>query len=61
MITKKRKNVQSISNEIYRIPKLSKYAQIADLMRLEIINTHGGIYFDTNFEIKENKFQETVI
>ena len=29
----------------------SKWAQITDLMRLEIINSHGGYYFDTTFEI----------
>ncbi len=29
----------------------SKWAQITDLMRLEIIYTHGGYYFDTTFEI----------
>ena len=34
------------------IPYLhSKWAQITDLMRLEIIYTHGGYYFDTTFEI----------
>jgi len=26
----------------------SKYAQVADLMRYEIVNTHGGYYFDAN-------------
>lgn len=26
----------------------SKFAQISDLMRYEIINTHGGYYFDAN-------------
>ena len=43
----------------------SKWAQITDLMRLEIVYTHGGYYFDTTFEIlkpmykllnKKNKF-----
>ena len=29
----------------------SKWAQITDLMRLEIIYNHGGFYFDTTFEI----------
>jgi len=29
----------------------SKWAQITDLMRLEIIHNHGGFYFDTTFEI----------
>ena len=29
----------------------SKWAQITDLMRLEIVYTHGGFYFDTTFEI----------
>ena len=28
----------------------SKWAQITDLMRLEIIYNHGGYYFDTTFE-----------
>ena len=28
-----------------------KWAQITDLMRLEIIYTHGGYYFDTTFEL----------
>ncbi len=31
--------------------KHSKWAQITDLMRLEIIYNHGGYYFDTTFEI----------
>ena len=31
--------------------KYSKWAQITDLMRLEIIYSHGGYYFDTTFEI----------
>ena len=26
----------------------SKYAQVTDLMRYEIVNTHGGYYFDAN-------------
>ena len=29
----------------------SKWPQITDLMRLEIIYNHGGFYFDSNFEI----------
>ena len=29
----------------------SKWAQITDLMRLEIVFNHGGFYFDTTFEI----------
>jgi mannosyltransferase OCH1-like enzyme len=29
----------------------SKWAQITDLMRLEIVFNHGGYYFDTTFEI----------
>ena len=29
----------------------SKYAQITDLMRLEIVYNEGGFYFDTTFEI----------
>ena len=29
----------------------SKWFQITDLMRLEIVYTHGGYYFDTTFEI----------
>lgn len=29
----------------------SKWAQMTDLMRLEIVYTHGGYYFDSNFEI----------
>jgi len=29
----------------------AKWAQITDLMRLEIIYNHGGFYFDTTFEI----------
>ena len=31
--------------------KYSKWAQITDLMRLEIVYTYGGYYFDVNFEI----------
>lgn len=43
----------------------TKWAQMTDLMRLEIVYTHGGFYFDTTFEIlkpmynllnKKNKF-----
>ena len=29
----------------------SKFAQITDLMRLEILYNHGGYYFDVNFEL----------
>jgi len=29
----------------------NKYAQITDLMRLEIVHREGGFYFDTTFEI----------
>ena len=29
----------------------SKWAQITDLMRLEIVYNQGGYYFDTTFEI----------
>ena len=29
----------------------AKWAQITDLMRLEIVYRHGGFYFDTTFEI----------
>tara|TARA_B110000285_G_C14978379_1_gene540078 strand:+ start:67 stop:918 length:852 start_codon:yes stop_codon:yes gene_type:complete len=29
----------------------AKWAQMTDLMRLEIVYTHGGYYFDTTFEI----------
>jgi len=29
----------------------NRFAQITDLMRLEIIYNHGGFYFDINFEI----------
>ena len=31
--------------------RYSKFAQMTDLMRLEIIYNHGGFYFDTTFEI----------
>ena len=32
----------------------SKFAQISDLMRYEIVNTHGGYYFDANmFLVKD--------
>lgn len=34
----------------------SKFAQISDLMRYEIVNTHGGYYFDANmFLVKDIK------
>ena len=36
------------NNEPY---KYSKWAQITDLMRLEIVYNNGGYYFDTTFEI----------
>ena len=35
----------------YEPYKYSKWAQITDLMRLEIVYNHGGYYFDTTFEI----------
>ena len=34
-----------------KIKNYSKFAQITDLMRLEIIYNEGGYYFDTTFEI----------
>ena len=34
----------------------SKWAQITDLMRLEIIHNHGGYYFDTTFEILKSMY-----
>tara|TARA_Y100000996_G_C22530801_1_gene646369 strand:+ start:235 stop:1086 length:852 start_codon:yes stop_codon:yes gene_type:complete len=34
----------------------SKWAQITDLMRLEIVYHHGGFYFDTTFEILKPMF-----
>ena len=34
----------------------SKWAQITDLMRLEIIYNHGGYYFDTTFEILKSLY-----
>ena len=35
----------------------SKWAQITDLMRLEIIYNHGGFYFDTTFEILKSMYK----
>lgn len=35
------------------IQKSNVYAQISDLMRLEILYWHGGYYFDTTFELKK--------
>jgi len=35
----------------------SKWAQITDLMRLEIVYNHGGYYFDTTFEILKPMYQ----
>jgi inositol phosphorylceramide mannosyltransferase catalytic subunit len=32
------------------IHQAKSYAQVADLMRLEILQRHGGVYFDTDFE-----------
>ena len=37
--------------------KYSKWAQITDLMRLEIVYNHGGYYFDTTFEILKPMFK----
>ena len=34
----------------------NKWAQITDLMRLEIIYNHGGFYFDTTFEILKSMY-----
>ena len=36
--------------------KYSKWAQITDLMRLEIVYREGGYYFDTTFEILKPMF-----
>ena len=38
----------------------NKWAQITDLMRLEIIYNHGGYYFDINFEILPSKGNHTI-
>lgn len=38
-------------NEIMEPYTYSKWAQITDLMRLEIVYNQGGYYFDTTFEI----------
>ena len=35
----------------------SKWAQITDLMRLEIVYSHGGYYFDTTFEILKSMYK----
>lgn len=32
------------------IAKAKSYAQVADLMRYEILHRYGGVYFDTDFE-----------
>jgi len=38
----------------------NKWAQITDLMRLEIIYNHGGYYFDINFEILPTRRKHTL-
>jgi hypothetical protein len=38
----------------------NKWAQITDLMRLEIIYTYGGYYFDVNFEILPKRRTHTM-
>ena len=55
---KKLQGKQMIDNDGYKMydenmePLLySKWAQITDLMRLEIVYRNGGYYFDTTFEI----------
>lgn len=60
LLTKLSKHIPNtlILNKFINIPRLSKWSQIGDLMKFELINTHGGIYFDTNIEIKENKFKD---
>jgi mannosyltransferase OCH1-like enzyme len=40
-------------NKLLNSPKIF-YAMIADLMRLEILYHHGGIYVDTSFEAVKN-------
>ena len=49
-------NGQPVIGQPYK--KYAKWAQIADLMRLEIIYTHGGFYFDTNLEILKTNANE---
>lgn len=39
-------------NNLNILPK--KHAQISDLMRLEILYNHGGVYLDTNIECLKN-------
>ena len=41
----------TLLDDNYEPYKYSKWAQITDLMRLEIVYNHGGYYFDTTFEI----------
>ena len=38
----------------------NKWAQMSDLMRLEIIYNHGGYYFDINFEILPSRGKHTM-
>jgi mannosyltransferase OCH1-like enzyme len=46
------------SIKIGKKKKISKWAQIADLARYEIIFKYGGLYFDSLFELSNNFFKE---
>ena len=48
--------VDSSGNNAYH----NKWAQITDLMRLEIIYNQGGYYFDINFEILPSRRKHTM-
>lgn len=52
--------VYNILDENNKPSKHNKWAQITDLMRLEIIYTHGGYYFDVNFEILPKRRKHTM-
>ena len=34
----------------------SRWAQVADLVRLEVVYRHGGIYLDSNFQVSDKLF-----
>jgi mannosyltransferase OCH1-like enzyme len=51
LLAEKEKKEKKVSKQRYDKVLNSRWAQVSDLMRLEIIYTYGGFYLDTNVEI----------
>jgi len=50
----------TLQGESGNVAHHNKWAQMTDLMRLEIIYNHGGYYFDINFEILPSMREHTM-